>query len=97
MLSRGAMEGNVGNLYTYRTAYPKELKTAGYPVGEENCSHLKDMSDKCEKIVCAWGNGQGTPERILNNFDNLHYIELAKDGTPKHPLYLKKELVPVKI
>jgi len=25
-------------------------------------------------------------------FDNLYYIDLCNDGTPKHPLYLKSDL-----
>jgi hypothetical protein len=82
----------VGNLYAYRTAYPKELKAAGYPIGPDNDKHLKDMQSKCDQVICAWGNGQGIPQRIQDSFPQLHYIELAKDGTPKHPLYLKKVL-----
>ncbi|WP_196887689.1 DUF1643 domain-containing protein [Aureivirga sp. CE67] len=82
----------VGNLYAFRTAYPKELKEAGFQRGEFNTENLLEMKNKCQKVVCAWGNGEGVPEYITEIFEELHYIDLAKDGTPKHPLYLKKDL-----
>ncbi len=85
----------VGNLFAYRATVPKDLFKAKEPIGEDNHKHLKEMYDKCDKVVGAWGNNQARPERIFNNFDNLYYLALCKDGTPKHPLYLKKDLEPI--
>ena len=87
----------VGNLFAYRTAYPKELKDKGYQIGRFNKKHLLNMQKICDKVICAWGNKQGIPSRITDIFHELHYLDLAKDGTPKHPLYLKKELKPQKL
>jgi len=85
----------VGNLYSYRTAYPKELK--GHDVfTSENLEHICDMKDQCDKIICAWGNGRGMPDYIFDKLGDAYYLDLAKDGTPKHPLYLKKSLQPQK-
>lgn len=84
----------VGNLFGFRATNPKDLKRIANPIGDDNKIHLEHMQSKCKLIVCAWGNGQGKPERIFKKFDNLNYIELCKDGTPKHPLYLKKDLMP---
>ena len=85
----------VGNLFGFRATSPKDLKGTSNPVGDDNNVHLDSMQSKCALIICAWGNGQGRPDRIFNQFDNLNYIELCKDGTPKHPLYLKKDLMPM--
>ncbi len=84
----------VGNLFAYRTAFPKELKLANYPMGEDNEAHLINMMLRCDKFICAWGHKQGIPKLITNIFPKLHYLELAINGTPKHPLYLKKDLKP---
>jgi hypothetical protein len=84
----------VGNLFAYRATDPLLLQTAEDPIGPDNQKHLEDLSAKVSKIICAWGNGQGWPDRIIDNFDNLHYLELAKDKSPKHPLYLKRTVIP---
>lgn len=93
----------VGNIFAYRSTEPKGLFEADDAVGVDNNYHLEQMSEKCEIAVCAWGNSpivnkMNTTHKPLKNVRiPLHYIELSKDGTPKHPLYLKSELKPVKI
>ena len=87
----------VGNLFAFRTVYPKELKEVGFPIGAENESHLIAMKELCDKVVCAWGNQFEAPSRITDIFDDLYCIELSKTGIPKHPLYLKKELKPIRL
>lgn len=86
----------VGNLFSYRTAYPKELK--GHDVyTSENLKHIYDMKNQSDKIICAWGNSRGLPAYICNRFDGIYYLELSKNRTPKHPLYLKGSLLPQKL
>ncbi len=90
----------VGNLYAYRTAYPKELKKASYPEGDENRNHLMEMESKCELTICAWGVHAGGTELektkwVFELFGKLHYLALSKDGIPRHPLYLRKDLKPI--
>lgn len=86
----------VGNLYAYRATEPSVLREVDNSIGIDNEKHLKEMDSKCEKIICAWGNRKGRPEHIFSNFNNLHYLKLNADGTPAHPLYLKKDLKPKK-
>jgi hypothetical protein len=89
----------VGNLYAYRTAYPKELKKAGYLKGEENIRHLREMGKESELIICAWGvfgvTKSNNTEWVFSLFEKLHYLALSKDEIPRHPLYLKKDLKPI--
>ena len=89
----------VGNLYPYRSSNPKDLKTAPQIDSAliRNKSAIKEMADKCDKIVCAWGNAQAWPKDLLADFDNLYYIKLSSKGVPVHPLFLKKDLTLKKI
>jgi hypothetical protein len=49
-------------------------------------------------VVCAWGNRarQHLVLRMLKLLRGtpLYYLELAKDGAPKHPLYLPAHIEP---
>lgn len=90
----------VGNLFAFRSPNPKDLLTEDNPVGKMNCYHLNSMSLKCDMVVCAWGNKpilnkmKAKMPLIYDKASKRHYIELSKDGTPKHPLYLKGDLKP---
>lgn len=98
----------VGNLFPYRSTDPRGLfrEANSQASWAENMMHLAAMDHDCELVVCAWGNGS-TAERVKGSrlfgwqykplevvTKPLHYLALAKDGTPKHPLYLKGDLKP---
>jgi hypothetical protein len=92
----------VGNLCAFRSSNPKDLLKESDPIGE-NTHHIAEMVKKTMLVVCAWGNSpvvkkiftKGNEMIIFNYLQaNLFYIELSQDGTPKHPLYLRKELEP---
>lgn len=89
----------VGNLYAYRTTHPKELKQIANPCGSENITHLISMARRSAIVVCAWGNNKGIPQNITKIFyyKRLYYIEKSVNGTPKHPLYLKGNLMPQRL
>lgn len=91
----------VGNLFAYRSASLKALLKARDPIGEDNEKHLKVMLKKTKETICAWGHGDiidKIQRRIghehLPLVGDLYAIDYNKDGVPKHPLYLKKNLTP---
>jgi hypothetical protein len=90
----------VGNLFAWRATDPKELLTASEPFGADNQKHLDEMMEKCDLIVAAWGNSPIVKKLMKGrSYDpfkgrSVHYLDLSADGTPKHPLYLKKDLQP---
>lgn len=84
----------VGNLYAYRTSYPSELFKAPSPKGKYNQNHLKIMANESQDIIIAWGNGQGKPKYGIRNLGELKCLKILKDGSPGHPLYLRKEVKP---
>lgn len=95
----------VGNLFAYRATDPKSLLCVNDPIGKDNLIHLKSMYNESEIMICAWGNGKivenlgkklGDNYKPLSGFiGRIHYLDLSKDGTPKHPLYLKGNIVPI--
>jgi hypothetical protein len=95
----------VVNLFSLRATNPKDLLTAPFVVGIENEKWFRRMSCLAHLVVCAWGNSS-IVNKLQKRLDHgwkplswiskpLHYIELSKDGTPKHPLYLPKHLTPI--
>ena len=88
----------VGNLFAYRSTHPKDLLLTADAIGIKNDIYLKKMSQKSDIAVCAWGNAKlirkiMSNKLVLKNINcPLYYIDLSKDGTPKHPLYLKRSL-----
>jgi hypothetical protein len=94
----------VGNLFAYRATEPKILLTVNDPIGQENLTYLKAMYNESKIVICAWGNSKiveklgkkiGNYYKILREIiERIYYLELSNDGTPKHPLYLKKDLQP---
>lgn len=93
----------VCNLFAYRATNPKELLKVDNPFGDKNIWCTKKLADRVDKVICAWGNrpilkkvlkGQSEMDLVRFAQGKLYAIDFAKDGTPKHPLYLKSELVP---
>lgn len=97
----------VVNLFALRATNPQELLSAPFVVGVDNERWFRRLSYLAHLVICAWGNGRivdQLQQRLDHNWKPLswidqtkalHYLELAKDGTPKHPLYLRSDLQPV--
>lgn len=88
----------VANLYAYRATKPADLWKAANPIGPNNDEHLARVAAGCDQIVAAWGVN-ARPDRIaevlaLPGMDRLTALALTKDGQPRHPLYLRGDLVP---
>jgi hypothetical protein len=88
----------IGNLYPLISSKPKLLLESLSVSHSENKLNLDEMAEKCDKIICAWGNFEivkklGIPNDFLIDYKNkLYYISKSKNETPKHPLYLKSSL-----
>ncbi len=96
----------VVNLFAYRATNPKALWDIADPVGPENDHHLREQLEahKLGIIVAAWGSHDMAKPRarqlapLLDNYAVKH-ISINKDGSPKHPLYVKANapLTPFKV
>ena len=83
---------HICNLYTYRTSSPKKLFSVPKNKRGSNKNEIKKYAKKCSKIVYAWGNKEKVPPWLNQMVPNPSFIELSKEGVPKHPLYLKSNL-----
>lgn len=90
----------VGNAYAWRSTDPDELWTTADPFGPANDDHLASIIADAELLVCGWGT-DAKPEHGLRVRDLIvkagkvpHALKLNKDGSPGHPLYLRRNLTP---
>ena len=90
----------ITNLYSYISPDPKRLKKVKNPVSIYNDVWIKIMSQKCEKILCIWGNA-GEKERINAVMPKIkakaYAIGLTKSGQPRHVLHTKKSAKLIKL
>jgi len=87
------------NLYGYRSTDQSKLYKVRDPIGPHNDIHIRRNNQLSGITVVAWGvagnkNKNHRAEKVFSMIKNPHYLELTKDGFPKHPLYLKKDLKP---
>ncbi len=100
----------VVNLFPFRATDPKKLLEydAITLLGNQSLylEGFKDLELSCEKVICAWGNNLPSKhEMYLKDIKpfkqissgKLHYLDLCNSGNPKHPLYLKSDLVPIQM
>jgi hypothetical protein len=87
------------NTNPHRSTNPDSAVVPPEAVLAENDTHLRFAAAEASLIICAWGT-KARPElaaralAVLRCQKPLHILELSKDGTPKHPLYLKGTLQP---
>jgi hypothetical protein len=85
------------NLFTYVTAYPKELMKCDKPRFLAD-SYLDSYASRSKKIIFAWGNFKEAEKRgqdIIKTFGGGEVLGLNKNGSPKHPLYIAGKTVPI--
>ena len=78
----------LGNLHSYVTPHPSDLKDNIIPNEKTNIKHLKKMKQKCIKVVFAWGNEGYLPSWLKEMVENPFCLSHNQNGSPKHPLYL---------
>jgi hypothetical protein len=98
------------NAFAWRDTDPEKMKAVPYPIGEmvqddeigafwqQNDIWLNQISAQAGLVIAAWGkNGRhlGRDAEIKAFIPDLHCLGVNADGTPKHPLYLRKTLKPV--
>ncbi|NMC06088.1 MAG: DUF1643 domain-containing protein [Candidatus Lokiarchaeota archaeon] len=86
------------NAFALRSTDPAALRSCDDPVGAENDAYIKAEVGKASIVVAAWGTHArllGRHEALLAMLPALHCLGTTKEGYPKHPLYLRKDLAPV--
>jgi hypothetical protein len=85
----------VANLYALRSTDPAALWRHANPIRPDNDLHLARLAREFCDVVCAWGSN-ARPERaklvaylMLGTGARLWCLGTTKDGSPRHPLYVR--------
>lgn len=84
------------NLFAFRSTKPTALLAADDPVGPENDSTIAEVLGAADLVVCAWGafpNG-GRSAGVLELVTAPHCLGVTKNGSPRHPLYVRASADP---
>lgn len=83
------------NLFAIVSADPTILQTCDDPI-RDNDKWLQQYATG--DVIFAWGNFKQATERakqVIAMFPNAKALFINKNGTPKHPLYCRKNIVPI--
>ncbi len=93
-----AME--VVNIFSLRSTDPKGLREHQEPIGPGNDRAIRAAARRADLLVVGWGThgallGRGNQvAEMLAPICQPVCLGLTNAGAPKHPLYLRKDLVP---
>lgn len=84
----------VANLYAYRATNPKELTHQQEQCGPEWEKHTAQLANRAGRIVAAWGSFASSQRQdyvlsFLRMYGVVHCLGKTKDGSPRHPLYVR--------
>lgn len=91
---------SVCNVFGYRATDPKNMKAQKYPTGPDNDSLILEEAKNCDKVIACWGNHalhMNRARELRPKLGELYCLGTNSNGEPKHPLYLKKNLIPKKL
>ena len=92
---------DVTNAFALRSTDPKGLRQVDDPVGPDNDEHIVELARSADLVVVGWGTNAKLNDRhthlseLLREVCEPMCLGLTKDGYPKHPLYLRKDLRPI--
>ena len=82
---------NVVNLYTLITPIRNKLYEKKRKISAKNKKLIAELVARHRIIIYGWGATENEPKWLNNIVKNPLCFNINKNGTPKHPLYLKKE------
>jgi hypothetical protein len=86
------------NLFAFRATDPADMLAHPEPVGNDNDHYLVRLAQGAALVVAAWGahgRHRGRDAQVVRLLPALHCLRLTRGGSPAHPLYLPKALLPV--
>jgi hypothetical protein len=79
------------NLFTIISSDPKALRKC--PDRDRKADYYLQIYDyMVQRVVFAWGNFKESKERaqeVIRMFPNAYCLKKNKDGSPRHPLFVK--------
>lgn len=101
----GCTSLTVVNLFALRSTDPSNLLSHPDPVGPDNDAHIQEQVLKHANglIVGAWGAHKSTwklhqrAEYVVSMLGDAYCLGKTTSGSPKHPLYIKKDQILIKL
>ena len=94
----------MANLFAFRATKPRDMMVVLDPIGPFNDEQLASLAIEADLIVCAWGKDGDFKARdeaglslLWNRRCKMTCFGFNVNGTPKHPLYQKKDAVLVSV
>jgi hypothetical protein len=90
----GAFYMGVVNLYALRATDPKILQNHVDPHGPENWRFVLGIIKQYDLVIAAWGANKAANcvlARRIKDSPGLKCLGKTKDGSPRHPLYVKAD------
>jgi hypothetical protein len=86
------------NCFPYVSTNPDNLIVTGNDT--TNDQWIRQIGALSKEIIFAWGNFRIVKERkrdieLLKMFPDAKALVINKDGSPRHPLYVKTDTIPV--
>lgn len=86
----------VVNLFALRSTNPKELLKHPDPIGPLNDQRIAEQIYKHRGgiVIAAWGSHSFAKDRadeIINKFGPFVCLGTTKNGSPRHPLYVRSD------
>lgn len=89
------------NLFAYRATKPADLWKADDPFGPANDAHIVAIAQHAGLVLAAWGayahyvwRGKQVWQSLLPH--QLFCLGRTKNGSPRHPLYVRKDVEPLR-
>lgn len=88
------------NCFPYISTDPKKLIDVPASAMLLNGQMISRLYAQCVDVIFAWGNfdivaNKGIDKALSEVFPEAKALHINKNGTPKHPLYCKTDIVPV--
>lgn len=87
------------NLFAYVSTDPKVLlQSQEFKIGLKNDWAITDAVQRSARVIFAWGSFDvnGRDKQIIERYPNAYCLIVNQDGTPRHPLYVPRDIVPFK-
>jgi hypothetical protein len=90
------------NIFAWRDTDPEAMKKVAEPIGPDNDEWLVKIAREADLIIGGWGKhgkhlfrGVKVKQLITSIGKPIHCLEKNSDGSPKHPLYIAADKVPI--
>ncbi len=90
----GCTDLSVVNLFALRSTDPDALSEHEDPIGPENYKYLIQAIESSNLVIAAWGShdmANCSLAKELSKLEGFKCLGKTKNGSPRHPLYVKSK------